>query len=62
MRVNPAGRLKGTEMRRARSRAEASEIAERRQRDWLDMTLTRIGDAVIAADQRSIVTCLNPVA
>jgi PAS domain S-box-containing protein len=46
------------------------EVVERRQieealrenREWLRVTLTSIGDAVIAADTRGVVTFLNPVA
>ena len=49
-------------LRRARSRAETAEIAERRQREWFDTTLSSIGDAVIATDERGVVTFLNPVA
>ncbi|MGE3270393.1 MAG: PAS domain S-box protein [Chloroflexota bacterium] len=49
-------------LRRARFRAEAAEVAERRQREWFDTTLSSIGDAVIATDERGIVTFLNPVA
>jgi PAS domain S-box-containing protein len=36
--------------------------AERRHREWLEVTLTSIGDAVIAADLKGRVTFINPVA
>ena len=39
-----------------------AEAALRLQRDWLDVTLTSIGDAVIATDTHGCITFLNPVA
>jgi PAS domain S-box-containing protein len=36
--------------------------ALRRQRDWLNVTLASIGDAVIVTDTSGIITFLNPVA
>ncbi|MCE5268694.1 MAG: PAS domain S-box protein [Planctomycetaceae bacterium] len=39
-----------------------AEEAERQQREWLHVTLTSIGDAVIATDMAARVTLLNPVA
>lgn len=38
-----------------------AKIAERNHRDWLEVTLTSIGDAVIAADTEGHVTFVNPV-
>src|SRR5215813_10656369 len=43
----------------ARKRAE---VALRQQREWLQVTLSSIGDAVIATDTNGDVTFLNPVA
>jgi len=43
----------------ARKRAEG---ALRQQREWLQVTLSSIGDAVIATDMNGTVTFLNPVA
>ncbi|MBO0859838.1 MAG: CHASE3 domain-containing protein [Chloracidobacterium sp.] len=43
----------------ARKRAEE---ALRQQREWLQVTLSSIGDAVIATDTNGVVTFLNPVA
>ncbi len=34
----------------------------RREREWLQVTLASIGDAVIATDERGLVKFLNPVA
>jgi two-component system cell cycle sensor histidine kinase/response regulator CckA len=42
--------------------ARRAKAAERRHRDWLEVTLTSIGDAVIAADTEARVTFVNPVA
>lgn len=42
-----------------RQRAEA---ALRHQRDWLQVTLSSIGDAVIATDTHGMITFINPVA
>jgi two-component system cell cycle sensor histidine kinase/response regulator CckA len=39
-----------------------AKAAERKHRDWLEVTLTSIGDAVIAADTQARVTFVNPVA
>jgi PAS domain S-box-containing protein len=39
-----------------------AEEALRQQRDWLNVTLSSIGDAVIATDASSTITFLNPVA
>src|SRR5919109_3131336 len=47
------------EARTARRRAEA---ALHEQREWLRVTLSSIGDAVIATDTSGAVTFLNPVA
>ena len=41
---------------------KCAEEAERQQREWLRVTLTSIGDAVIATDTAARVTFLNPVA
>jgi len=48
-------------MRYAIERQRAEE-ALRYQRDWLDVTLSSIGDAVIATDTRGIITFINPKA
>ena len=53
-----------------RALLEAKQLAEKklaeeelaRQREWLSVTLTSIGDAVIATDTAARVTFLNPVA
>ncbi len=42
-----------------RARAEA---AEKRQREWLEVTLVSVGDGVIATDAQGRITLLNPVA
>jgi len=47
---------------RARRRAEESKGSERRQRDLLQITLSSIGDAVIATDDQGRITFMNPVA
>ena len=39
-----------------------SETETRRSRDWMETTLSSIGDAVITTDAAGIVTLLNPVA
>lgn len=44
------------------SERKRAEEAERQQREWLRVTLTSIGDAVIAVDTAARVTFLNPVA
>ncbi len=41
---------------------EKAEEELRRQREWLGITLSSIGDAVIATDKQGRVTLLNPVA
>ena len=46
---------------RAQAVAEAAE-ALRQQREWLQVTLTSIGDAVLATDPAGRITFLNPVA
>jgi PAS domain S-box-containing protein len=43
------------------ARKRAGETA-RRQREWLQVTLSSIGDAVMATDQRGYVIFMNPVA
>ncbi len=53
-----------------RALSEARQLAEKRrvekelarQREWLRVTLTSIGDAVIVSDTRGRITFLNPVA
>src|ERR1700726_2014747 len=69
-----AATLKNAEsIRTARQRAErellaAKEALERKteelqqQREWFEVTLSSIGDAVITTDVRGTVTYLNPVA
>jgi two-component system, cell cycle sensor histidine kinase and response regulator CckA len=42
--------------------ARRAKAAERKHRDWLEVTLTSIGDAVIAADTEARVTFVNPIA
>ncbi len=44
------------------SERKRAEESERQQREWLRVTLTSIGDAVIATDTAARVTFLNPVA
>ena len=43
-------------------RLTSRESTLREQREWLSVTLSSIGDAVIAADASGLVTFLNPVA
>jgi len=54
--------LFGEAMHRARRRAEVSATEAARERERLRTTLTSIGDAVIATDERGSVTMLNSVA
>ena len=44
------------------SQRKRAEEAERQHREWLRVTLTSIGDAVIATDTAARITFLNPVA
>jgi len=53
--------LKGTDRIYRTERNQAEEDL-RRQREWLRVTLSSIGDAVIASDTSSRITFLNPVA
>ena len=39
-----------------------AEEALRHQRDWLQVTLSSIGDAVIATDTSGTITFMNPIA
>ena len=43
------------------ARQRAAKLLQQ-QRDWLDVTLTSIGDGVIATDAHGVITRLNPVA
>jgi PAS domain S-box-containing protein len=52
----------GENLRRAQARAEAGAREAWRQREELSVTLTSIGDAVIATDREARVTFLNRVA
>jgi PAS domain S-box-containing protein len=45
----------------AAERRQAAEAA-RPHREWLQVTLDSIGDAVIATDAEGVLTCLNPAA
>jgi PAS domain S-box-containing protein len=59
------GQLQGDSLVRAIRYAierQRAEEALRQQRDWFDVTLSSIGDAVLATDIRGIITFLNPVA
>ena len=59
------GQIQGDSLVRAIRYAierQRAEEALRQQRDWFDMTLSSIGDAVLATDTRGIITFLNPVA
>ncbi|MBI1764706.1 MAG: PAS domain S-box protein [Acidobacteria bacterium] len=49
-------------LHRARRKTEASEAREREQRERYRVTLSSIGDAVIATDAHGQVTFMNPVA
>jgi two-component system cell cycle sensor histidine kinase/response regulator CckA len=58
-------RMDGHQLQRAIRYAierKRSEEALREQRDWLDVTLSSIDDAVIATDVKGTVTFLNPAA
>lgn len=55
------GHLLGRALRYAIERKRAEE-ALRRQRDWLQVTLSSIGDAVIATDTHGTITFMNPIA
>ena len=60
-RLAPAVRraLREAEERQARQRAQAAALSER---EWLRVTLSSIGDAVIATDTDGRITFLNPIA
>ena len=61
--VDAAGQLVGaaTIARDITERTRAA-LALQQQRDWLDVTLASIGDAVIATDAQGVITLLNPMA
>jgi PAS domain S-box-containing protein len=61
--VDAAGQLMGaaTIARDITERTRAA-LALQQQRDWLDVTLASIGDAVIATDAQGVITLLNPMA
>jgi hypothetical protein len=48
--------------RKRQGAMSSSDEALHDQREWLGITLARIGDAVIPADAQAAVTLLNPVA
>jgi PAS domain-containing protein len=50
------------ELFEARAAQRRAEAALHEQREWLRITLTSIGDGVIATDPAGCVTFLNPVA
>jgi PAS domain S-box-containing protein len=59
------GQLQGDSLVRAIRYAierQRAEEALRQQRDWFDVTLSSLGEAVLATDTRGIITFLNPVA
>lgn len=59
------GRTDGHQLQRSVRYAierKRSEEALREQRDWLDVTLSSIDDAVIATDAKGVITYLNPAA
>jgi PAS domain S-box-containing protein len=61
--VDTAGQLVGaaTIARDITERTRAA-IALQQQRDWLNVTLASIGDAVVATDAQGIITLFNPIA
>jgi PAS domain S-box-containing protein len=61
--VDTAGQLVGASAiaRDITERIRAA-LALQQQRDWLDVTLASIGDAVIATDGQGVITLLNPIA
>ena len=61
--VDPTGQLVGaaTIARDITAQTQAA-VALQQQRDWLDVTLASIGDAVIAIDAQGRITLLNPIA
>jgi PAS domain S-box-containing protein len=54
--------LNAIEVTRLQREHQQAQEALRQQREWLEVTLASIGDAVIATDTDSIITFINPVA
>ena len=62
VRAKEALELKTQELARSLAMMRATEEALRKQTEWLRVTLTSIGDAVITTDAAGRVSSLNPVA
>ena len=61
--VDPTGQLVGAAtIARDITEPTRAALALQQQRDWLDVTLASIGDAVIATDAQGVITLLNPIA
>ncbi len=61
--LNPDGLVRGwIGMNADITELKQAEQTVRQQREWLQVTLTSIGDAVIATDEAGLVTFINPVA
>jgi PAS domain S-box-containing protein len=54
--------LTAIEVARLQSEHHQAQDALRQQREWLEVTLASIGDAVIATDVSGVITFMNPVA
>src|SRR5688572_17181153 len=50
------------ELRKAKSNLEQKNRELEQQKEWFEVTLSSIGDAVITTDIRSCVTFMNPIA
>ena len=50
------------ELRRAKSNLELKNVELAQQKEWFEVTLSSIGDAVITTDTQGRVTFMNPVA
>jgi PAS domain S-box-containing protein len=60
--VKEALEKKNSELAQSLAEQKQAEIALRQQREWFEVTLRSIGDAVITTDMWAKVTYLNPVA
>lgn len=61
--VGPSGQVVGAAtIARDITKQTRAALALQQQRDWLDVTLASIGDAVIATDAQGRITLFNPIA